>query len=40
MFKKAKEFKKKLAAYYKEEENKKVAIFLCNAEIFSHNLLN
>ena len=27
MFKKAKEFKKKLAAYYKEEENKKVAIF-------------
>ena len=27
MFKKAKEFKKRLVEYYKEEENKKVAIF-------------
>ena len=27
MFKKTKEFKKRLVEYYKEEENKKVAIF-------------
>ena len=39
MFKKAKDFKKRLVEYYKEEENKKVAIFY-TFKISSYPLFN